>query len=105
MPEGQPKPGLTYPKDLPDPIGAVPQQSGGPSGPPERRSVPYEEMKALQSQNGTPALMGPNNSGLPYTANPFQQSLPAQNNGTPAQLLPPEGAAGAAPPQSPPGRP
>jgi pilus assembly protein CpaC len=105
MPEGQPTPGLTYPKDLPDPIGTVPHQSGGPSGGTERRrSIPYEEMKGAQSQNGTPALVGPNNSGLPYTANPFQQFLPVPNGGTPLQ--PPEGAAGTAqqPPQLPPGR-
>jgi pilus assembly protein CpaC len=109
MPEGEPTPGLTYPKDLPGPIGAVPQHGGpsaGKEAAPRRHSIPYEEMKAAQSQAGTPGLAGPNNSGLPYTANPFQQSLPVPNTGMPAAPAPPEGAAGTGqpPPQSP-GRP
>jgi hypothetical protein len=108
MPEGQPTPSLTYPKDLPDPIGAPLPHGGRPNGGTERRpSVPYEEMKGPQNQNGTPALVGPNNSGLPYTANPFQQFLPVPNTGTPPLQAPPEGAAGTAqqPSQLPPGRP
>jgi pilus assembly protein CpaC len=105
IPEGQPLPGLTYPKELPAPLGGPPPHGGGPpSGVgafPRRRSVPYEEMKAGQDQNGTSSLAGPNNSGLPYTSTPFQQLLPVPNTATP------QGAAGPAlaAPQTPPGRP
>ncbi len=107
MPEGQHLPTLTYPKELPEAIGAVPAHGGNPTAGPEavprRGSVPYEEMKAAQGQNGTPSLTGPNNSGLPYTSTPFQQFLPGPAPGSAAQS-PPQGAASAVP-QTPTGHP
>ncbi len=88
-PAGQTLPGLTFPKDLPDPVGqAIPHAAGTSAGAaPRRQSIPYEDMKAAQSQENQPALNGPNNSGLPNTSTPFQQFLNVPNQG-PAATAP-----------------
>jgi pilus assembly protein CpaC len=102
-PAGQPLPGLTYPKELPDPItGALPAHgagsAAGPEAAPRRLSIPYEEAKAAaQAQNGGSALTGSNNSGLPNTANPFQQNLPMPSQGTPTNTVVPQGGTGPTP--------
>jgi pilus assembly protein CpaC len=82
MPAGQSLPGLKYPRELPEPItGSLPRQPGSSiTGPApavrQRQSIPLEELR--QGLQAPPvSLQGPQGSGLPNTATPFQQNLPA----------------------------
>lgn len=94
IPAGQKLPELKYPRALPEPITQTPTRTPGlaTTGPvpatQPNASIPLEDL--LQALKGPAVkLQGSGGSGLPDTATPFQQFLPAPaQNQAPVQAAP-----------------